>query len=533
MILTLYKLRMHELISGMLTSKKRRSTSADSKAPMAALYIFLALIFVGMAALLCVSLCIAFSDTEYAWLYFAFTAALAFSLCFIGSVFAAMNYLYSAKDNELLLSMPIKPGDILLSRMLMLLTENYLFAFIVLIPAGIVWCIFKSVTLAGVICYILCTLFLPLLSLTLSCFFGWIIKLITTKMRSKKAITLVIYICFFAAYMWFCSSWTDFLEKLIANGNAVAAVFSKYLFPFYHFGKASLNGNFLSLICFLLCTLVPFAAAYLIIKSNYLKIMTANSGEKKKKYHAKEMHICSVKAALVKKEVSHYLSSPLYMLNASTGAIMAIIMSVALLINSSDLINAFTVLEMDGNTLPAAVSFALCVCLSMIAVSAPSISVEGKSLWLLKSLPVKAFDTLDAKALCHIVVTLPFVLISSVLCTVGLHAGLLQFVQLFTFPMAVVIFCGYFGVAVNLKLPKFDWISEIHCVKQSASVAICMFGMMAFLILLAILYLLLLSALIPADICVLLYTVIFLLMSMLLRKWLQRSGSIIFSKLQG
>ena len=58
------------------------------------------------------------------WLYFAMagTAALAFSM--LGSVFMTQAQLYDAKDNERLLSMPIPPKYILLTRIAMLFTTT-------------------------------------------------------------------------------------------------------------------------------------------------------------------------------------------------------------------------------------------------------------------------------------------------------------------------------------------------------------------------------------------------------------------------
>lgn len=209
-----------------------------------------------------------------------------------------------------------------------------------------------------------------------------------------------------------------------------------------------------------------------------------------------------------------------------------IIMSVALLLNGSEL---FMMLEVFGISpaAPAFVSAALCLCVSMVVVSAPSVSVEGKNLWLIKSLPVKAFDALDAKALCHVLVTLPFALVSAVICAVALKSNIWQSIQLFTMPAAIVIFCGYLGVTINLMFPKFDWISEVHCVKQSASVAITMFGMMALVIVLAVLYAVLLRNVMSADACVLLYTVILLAGGQMLRWWMKKRGSRIFEGLQG
>ena len=43
------------------------------------------------------------------WFYFSIMGIGIFSLCFIGSIFAAQAQLFNAKDNELLLSLPVKP----------------------------------------------------------------------------------------------------------------------------------------------------------------------------------------------------------------------------------------------------------------------------------------------------------------------------------------------------------------------------------------------------------------------------------------
>lgn len=80
-----------------------------------------------------------FSLIGYEWLYFGIMAILVVLLCFIGSVFVTQQEIYGAKDNELLLSMPIKTKDILLSRVFVLLIVNYLYEALIVIPGMIVY----------------------------------------------------------------------------------------------------------------------------------------------------------------------------------------------------------------------------------------------------------------------------------------------------------------------------------------------------------------------------------------------------------
>ena len=524
---------MKQFLAGLVTSKKlSKTTGKGGKIALAALLIFLIIYFASMMGVLAGSLCVSFGGTDYAWLYFAVTSCMAFMLCFVGSVFAAVNYLYKAKDNELLLSMPVKPGAILISRMLVLLVENYGFALIVLVPTGIVWAMMQSFTFGGLVCFVLGVLLLPLMSLTVSCIFGWIIMTVSSKVRNKKFITLVFFVVLFGAYMIFCSEWATLIEKLIMNGAAVAAVFGKYLFPFYHFGKAALGGNFISLLLFVLCAAVPFAAAYFVLEKNYVRIMTANKGEKRRRSKSAVSRSAGIKTALVKKEIARFMSSAMYIMNASTGAIMMVVMAVALLVKKSEILIVVEVLPNAADIVPAAVSLLLCFCAGMVTIAAPSVSVEGKNLWLARSLPVSGFDILDAKALCHIVVTLPFAVVSGVISAIALRPNIWQSVQLVTLPGVITVFGAYFGVTVNMKFPKFDWISEIHCIKQSGSVAISMFGMMGIVAAMAIGYIAGFRHLMSADMCVLLYTVIFALGGFLLRRGLKNRGAAAFDELQ-
>ena len=63
----------------------------------------------------------------FGWLYFSIMGLAVFIFCFVGSVFAAQAQLFNAKDNELLLSLPIRPSAILTGRLASLLLLEYLF----------------------------------------------------------------------------------------------------------------------------------------------------------------------------------------------------------------------------------------------------------------------------------------------------------------------------------------------------------------------------------------------------------------------
>ena len=66
------------------------------------------------------------------WVYFALVGTMATAFAVIGSVFTAKAKLYEAKDNDFLLSLPIKPWEILFSRAVSLYAFAFLFSALVL-----------------------------------------------------------------------------------------------------------------------------------------------------------------------------------------------------------------------------------------------------------------------------------------------------------------------------------------------------------------------------------------------------------------
>lgn len=98
--------------------KPGKPQGAGKMVSFIALGVFLAACF--MFAMGSMFLLVAYGlvKNNMSWMYFSLTAIAPSRFQGSGSVFAAQSYVFDAKDNELLLSMPIKPGAILLSRIL-------------------------------------------------------------------------------------------------------------------------------------------------------------------------------------------------------------------------------------------------------------------------------------------------------------------------------------------------------------------------------------------------------------------------------
>ncbi|MGB4660042.1 MAG: hypothetical protein WBI07_12735, partial [Mobilitalea sp.] len=99
-----------------------------------------------------------------------------------------------------------------------------------------------------------------------------------------------------------------------------------------------------------------------------------------------------------------------------------------------------------------------------------SISLEGKSRWLMCSAPVSATIIFNSKIAVSLTYLLPSVLISCSLLAISFQTNLIETIVLFIIPLMFSVFISVAGLAFNLRLPKYDWTSEYQAVKQSVSV---------------------------------------------------------------
>ncbi len=85
------------------------------------------------------NLCGAFVPLGLDWMYFALLGLLAVFLGAFGSVFNTYSSLYLAKDNDLLLSLPIPLRVIISSRLVTVYLMGLMYSAVVIVPAVIVY----------------------------------------------------------------------------------------------------------------------------------------------------------------------------------------------------------------------------------------------------------------------------------------------------------------------------------------------------------------------------------------------------------
>jgi ABC-2 type transport system permease protein len=120
-------------------------------------------------------------------------------------------------------------------------------------------------------------------------------------------------------------------------------------------------------------------------------------------------------------------------------------------------------------------------CIVMSNTSCVSISIEGKNLWILKSLPIAEMDIFKSKILLNILLTIPISLISFLVIGIKLGFELKTVILVMIFIVLLAVFSAALGLFINLLYPKLEFTSDVQVVKQGASVIINMISNLLYL----------------------------------------------------
>ena len=484
MLKALIKKEALTIMSGVFTNKKtNKPRSKAGIVGMALLFVFVILAlsaaFLGYAASLVDSL-VPGRD----WLYMALIGLAALILGLFGSVFSTYSTLYKAKDNETLLAMPIPPGKLLLSKILIVYLTTLLFTAIAMLPGLIIyWVNAGSVSAASVIFSVLLLFILALLTTALSCILGWLVALVVGLFPNKQAVTVIATVVFLAVYYFFYFRITRILQQMMLHISSIEKAISGKIYPVYKFGQGA-AGDAGAFLIFTAIAVVLFAIVYLVLSKSFYKILTRTEKQHTKVYVEKSTSSRKPSRALLYKEFKRYIGSAAYMLNGSMGALLTILAAVALIVFSKDISNLIGMLRIAENMgqvelikyVPLVVGAILCFLASSNILTAPSISLEAKTLWLTKSLPADTNKIFEAKKQLHIIITAVPSAILLIVAAVILKMTLIDIVYCAVLMLVFVYFCASAGLALGLCMPNMNWTNETFAVKQGGAVFLAMFG---------------------------------------------------------
>lgn len=402
-------------------------------------------------------------------------------LILIFSIFETKGVLFGFGDYDIVMSWPVDVRAVAASRVFNMYAYNFVYAVLILLPAGVIYAIMAAPPIWYYPLYLLLMLLLPALPTIIGALLGTLLTVATARMKKSSLASIAAQMVLVFGLMFVSMRSGTALEdpsKLAGLADVLRPMIQGMYPPAQWFQDALSAGSLPSVLWLLLLTLATISLLIFWLGKNFVSINSRIKSKPRGETFVMRRQVRSTRtAALFSREMKRYLSSSLYVVNTAFGYVMMIAAGIALLIKAEDVLTFLDLPDMPS--LPALVPFVIGWMVSMGVTTASAISMEGKSIWIIKSMPVSAREWFTAKLKVTLILSIPSILITSTLIVIGLKPGLRDIVWMYLIPLAYTFCFSILGLWLNLRMPRLDWRSEAEAIKQGGAVMINIFAGMA------------------------------------------------------
>ena len=173
------------------------------------------------------------------------------------------------------------------------------------------------------------------------------------------------------------------------------------------------------------------------------------------------------------------------MFNTIFGLLLILVITILLCIKGNSIIDTLLSNEEVGGiniSLPLLYYILVLFSCLMTSITSSSISLEGKTINITKSLPISEKDILKSKIIYPYIIELPFILVSELLFFIVFKVNIAYILLIFSMSIIIVTLSSIIGIIINLKYPKMNASNDTEVVKQSMSSMISLFINMGIII---------------------------------------------------
>ena len=458
-------------------------------------------------------------------------------LTIIEGVYKSQGILFEARDNELLFSLPITQSKIFFIRIFKLITFQFLYNSLFMLPAIIVYAIYEKTNVSFYLISTVMLVLLPIIPTILGCIFGYIIKGLSAKFKARNIMQVLFTSLILLGIFYVSFNMQGMVANIVQNANSIQEIITKIYYPAGLYINLIQNFNILDLVTLLAINIVPAFVFVYVASIFYFKINSKlgekGNGNKKvgvAKTTEKTYRVRTQLSGLIHKEMKRFFSSPVFMVNAGFGMVLMIAVTFALSINFDGMINSMLQgkeIEIPITEIKAIIPkifYGFVVFIScMTSITSSMISLEGKSFNITKSLPVKPEKILLAKVLTSNIISTPVILVCDVIFFIVFKVAIMDMIFILLASILMPIFTALVGILMNLKYPKMDATSDTEVVKQSMSSGLSVFigmfvGMLSIVIMI-------IGSKIDLNLFIILELVIFSVIVFILWKTLKKYGT--------
>ena len=434
----------------------------------------------------------------------------------VEGIYKSGNLLFNCKDDNLLLSLPIKKGTILFIRVFKFYVFELLYNSVFLLPAMLVYVIHMKPGITYYITSFIGLLVFPIIPILISCLIGTFITSVASRFKGKNYVQTLITMVFILCIMYFSYNSQKLVMNIAQNASSINVFLTKIYYPAGTYIELITKFNFIKLLEFIVVNLSLFIVTIVLIGRVYFNINSSIKSVKVKKLNKKYIiKSATPTKALMKKEFSRFINSTVFVTNAGFGLVLFIVGTILVSVKFDSIAqmlikNDLTIdLEYIKSCMPVILFGFICFTSFMTSITSSMISLEGKSFNILKSLPIKPYKIIKSKVLTAIIIMLPCILVGDIIVFIRFKFDLQSIILILLASILLPLIAETMGIIINLKYPRMDAKNDTEVVKQSMSSAISVFLGMGIISITLFLLLKAIDANIPNNIIMLIFIIVY------------------------
>lgn len=459
----------------------------------------------------------------------------------IEGVYKTGSLLFNCKDDQLLLSLPIKKSTVLFVRIFKFYVFELIFNTIWLLPIMLAYIRWAEVLdWTYYLVSIIMLFFLPVIPIVISCIIGAITSSLSSRFKYKNAAQIIISMAVCAGILFISFNMKFFYNYIISHATSINDLITKIYYPAGVYTSLIIKFDIVKLLIFIGINLLIFVLGVLVLSKFYFKI----NSRLKKVTTSRKVKIDNLVIkrnlsiiSLIKKELNTFFKTPVFIVNAGFSLVLFILISIILCIKFNDFLPLLTDpngFNISKETIMNNLSLLVLVLISFTAfttsITNSVISLEGRNTNILKSLPIKTKNILLSKVYSALVLTTPVLILGDIILFIKFKINPIESILLLVLSILIPLVSHFIGLITNLKYPKLEWENTAEVVKQSTSSFIAvMIGMI--LMFISVFVIMALLGKISSIIVLLLATFIYIILDLILYLYIAKKGSKLFNKL--
>lgn len=415
------------------------------------------------------------------------------AIIFVFGVFYTISVMYHADDVQLMLALPVRPYQILGAKFLTLVVYEYIFESFILLPILVVYGIKSGAGAAYILYSAILFAILPVIALSMAAALVMIVMRFTSFGKNKQAfkfvggiIALVLAIGLNVGLQNAAKSFTEEQLMALASDSSSLVGVVERIFPGIGFAsQALINSAALSglwnLLLFVVCSAAAAGVFLLLGQLLYFKGLAgvSEAAAKRRALSSEELGKSTAGTSAVRsyvvKELRMLMRSPIAFLNCVALTFLWPVILIVMMIGGGGSMSALR--DLTGSFSQSGIVAALVGVSIFVScgngITSTGISREGRSLYIMKYIPMPMEKQLQAKLYTGMLLSAIGVVEVVVLAMV-LGAGIPETLIALVLSFVALTAGSLAGLLIDAARPKLNWVNEQQAIKQNLNVMLHM-----------------------------------------------------------